>query len=102
MGRKHAPNVQRLALPPDLKGRGRQEAVEAHCQVKAILFREEAIDRKGAQVLERRGLHPQYQFHQGERFTSAPGLLKDIRQQDVLPGAKRVDVADADQAKQTR
>ncbi len=97
---KERADIQGLTLQPAFECRGGQEVVQQHRQTKAVVLRVELGDREHAELLKRRILGLEDQTFQVQVFASAPGILKDIRKQDVFAGANWVDVLETDQLQQ--
>ncbi len=79
-----------LTLDPVGKRGGSHQPIQEHRQPHAILLRIEGIDRENAKLRHRWLLHAEDQLGQIQILSRAPGMLKDVGQQDMLPAADRV------------
>ena len=86
------PHIQRLTLNPRLERRGSQNVVEQHRQLKAVFLREEAVNVKHPQLVKRRRLRLHNQLAQVQVISLAPGVFKNVRQQNMFPRPHRVNI----------
>ena len=96
---QHRLDVERRAHRPRRERRRRQQPVELHRQRHAVVGGEELVDVEHAQLADRRRRDHADERHQIQRAALAPGVVDQVRQQDVLAARQRVG-GDADQAEQ--
>jgi hypothetical protein len=83
-------DLQRLPLHPGLKPGRRQEVVEHHGQLVALLGRIERVHVKDADTLKGRRLNPLDERGKVEIFSRTPGCFKDVGYEDMFPALERV------------
>ena len=92
-------DVERRALAPRRERRRGEQPVELERQLLAVLGWEELVELEHAQLLQRWLLDLADEGRQVEGLLVGPGVLDEIRQEDVLAARQRVG-GDADEAEQ--
>ena len=92
-------DVERRALAPRGERWRRQQSVEFERQLLAILRREELVEFEHSELLQGRLLDLADESGQIEGLLVRPGMLDEVRQEDVLAARQRVG-SDADEAEQ--
>ena len=93
-------DVERFTFDPGLEGGGGEDVVEEHGEAEAVVGGEEGVDVEDAEFLEGRGLDLQDEFAEVEVFALAPGVFKEVGEEDVFAGTDGVNVFEADEAEE--
>ena len=100
-GEEELLRVERLALAPGGEARRGDERVQQERELRSLGRREELVELEDAELAERGRLDLADQGSQVEIAPGAPGVLDEVREQDVLPARERVGL-DADEREEAR
>jgi hypothetical protein len=91
--------VERLAVHPGRETGRRDEIVQLHRELRALLPRQESLEIERAELVEGRLLNGLDERSHVERQAGPPRAFEDVGEQDVLARLERIRV-DAQQAQQ--
>ncbi len=100
-GDEHRLRVERIALAPGREARRGDEGVERERQLRAVGQREELVDLEDAELPDRRRLDLADERAEVEVSAGAPGVLDQVRKEDVLAARERVGL-DPDEREEAR
>ncbi len=92
--------VERFAFEPCLEAGGSQQVVELHGEREAVLRGEEGLEVHHADALQRRVLDLGDQSGNAQVPSLPPGMIEQLRHEDVFPAGDGVGV-DAEQRQET-